>query len=89
MKQKRINISLEMKDMRTNLHRARRIIDKAGKEFAYDLAISILTKLYDEGYSIFQSYTREDIEGYLGHKPSDEEFENLHESLGCFANIEW
>lgn len=87
MNQKSINISLEMKDMRTNLKQGKRIIDTAGKEFAYDLAISILTKLYDEGYSIFQSYTREDIEGYLGHKPSDEEFENLYDSLGCFENI--
>ena len=87
MMQKRINISLEMKDMRTNLKQGKRIIEKAGQEFAYDLAISILTKLYDEGYSIFQSYTREDIEGYLGHKPSDEEFENLYDSLGCFENI--
>lgn len=84
---KRINISLENKDMRTNLKQGQRIIDKAGKEFAYDLAISILTKLYDDGYSIFQSYTRDDIEGYLGHKPSDEEFENLYDSLGCFENI--
>lgn len=84
---KRINISLETKDMRTNLKQGQRIIDKAGKEFAYDLAISILTKLYDEGYSIFQSYTREDIKGYLGHNPSDDEFEGLHESLGCFENI--
>lgn len=87
MTQKTITLSLEMKDMRTNLKQGKRIIDKAGKEFAYDLAISILTKLYDEGYSIFQSYTREDIEGYLGHKPSDEEFENLYDSLGCFENI--
>lgn len=85
--QKRINISLEMKDMRTNLKQGKRIINKAGKEFAYDLAISILTKLYDEGYSIFQSYTREDIEGYLGHKPSEEEFDDLYYSLGCFENI--
>lgn len=84
---KRINISLEMKDMRTNLHTGRRIINKGGKEFAYDLAISILHELYKDGYSIFQSYTREDIEANLGHKPSEEEFDNLHESLGCFENI--
>lgn len=89
MTQKTITLSLDKKDMRTNLEQGQRIIDKGGKEFAYDLAISILTKLYDEGYSIFQSYTREDIEGYLGHKPSEDEFEGLYESLGCFENIRW
>lgn len=83
----KMSITLTMKDMRTNLHRARRMIDKAGKEFAYDLAISLLHELYKDGYCIHQSYTREDIEGYLGHKPSDEEFEDLYESLGCFETI--
>lgn len=87
MTQKTITLSLDKKDMRTNLKQGQRIIDKAGQEFAYDLAISILTKLYDEGYSIFQSYTREDIEGYLGHKPSEDEFDDLYYSLGCFENI--
>lgn len=84
---KRINISLEMKDMRTNLHAGRRIINKGGKEFAYDLAISILHELYKDGYSIFQTYTREDIKGYLGRRLKKNEFEELHESLGCFENI--
>lgn len=85
----KISFTTTMTDMTTNLHRARRIIDKAGQEFSYDLAISILHELYKDGYCIHQSYTREDIEANLGHKPTEDEFENLHESLGCFANIEW
>ena len=83
----KISIPLIAKDMLTNVKTARRIVENGGKEFAYDLAVSLMSALYNDGYSIFQSYTREDIENNIGHKPTEKEFEDLHSALVCFENI--
>lgn len=69
------------------LEKAKNYILKHGEQEAYELATSILARLQGHGYCIWQTYTKDDIECNLCRKPTDEEMQDLADSLQCFENI--
>lgn len=71
----------------TNYEKARIYILNNGEADAYDLATSILERLQGHGYCIWQTYTKDDIEANIGRKPTDDEMQDLADSLQCFNNI--
>ena len=66
---------------------AKKYIEKKGYEAAYDFATWILHRLQGHGYCIWQTYTKDDIESNIGRKPTDDEMQDLADSLQCFENI--
>lgn len=63
-------------------------INEMGEEDAYELATDILYLLAGKyGYCIWQTYTKEDVEINIGHKPTNEEMQELGDNLQCFENI--
>lgn len=69
------------------LKKAKNYILKHGEQDAYNFATSILSRLQGHGFCIWQTYTKYDIEGGIGRKPTDEEMQELADSLQCFENI--
>ena len=63
-------------------------INEMGEKDAYEFATDILYLLASKyGYCIWQTYTKEDVEANIGHKPTNEEMQILSDSLQCFENI--
>ena len=63
------------------------LIDEFNDNALYDIATDILAYLQGKGYCIWQTYTKDDIECNLGRKPTDDEMQDLADSLQCFENI--
>lgn len=63
------------------------LIDEFNDNALYDIATSILCYLQGKGYCIWQTYTKDDIESNIGRKPTDDEMQDLADSLQCFENI--
>lgn len=63
------------------------IIQKKGNNDAYELATDILYLLSGKGYCIWQTYTKEDVAANIGKQPTNEEMQELADSLQCFENI--
>ena len=57
------------------------------KDDCYDFAIELLYRLQEKGYCIWQTYTKDDVELNIGRKPTDDEMQELCDSLQCFENI--
>lgn len=67
--------------------KAVQFLKKHTKQESYDFATWILHELQNKGFCIWQTYTKYDIESNLGHKPTDDEMQELSDSLQCFENI--
>lgn len=66
---------------------AKKIIKKEGKRYSYELATEILYLLQGCGFCIWQTYTKEDVAANIGRRPTNEEMQELADSLQCFENI--
>ena len=69
------------------LKEAMEYLSKHGDAEAYDFATELLAMLQGRGFCIWQTYTVEDVEANLGHRPSDDEMQLLGDALQCFENI--
>lgn len=72
---------------KNTFEKAKDYIVKHGEQDAYNFATSILCMLQGHGFCIWQTYTKDDIECNLGRKPTDDEMQDLADSLQCFENI--
>lgn len=64
------------------------LIDEFNDDALYDIATSILYYLENKGYSIWQTYTRSDIQCNMGRKPTTDEMNEMQERLAnCFEYI--
>ena len=64
------------------------LIDGFNDTALYDIATSILYHLEHKGYSIWQTYTKEDIAVNMGREPTADEMDEMQERLAdCFEYI--
>lgn len=58
------------------------------KDDCYEFAVEILYRLSENGYCIWQTYTKDDIKLGLGRKPTKEELADMQDRLlNCFEYI--
>ena len=63
------------------LNKADELIKQLGEETAYEIATWILYRLEKQGLCIWQTYDLEDIESFMGRKPTEEELELMQDNL--------